>query len=242
MLIQSIFDASGNTPGYVFGTLEVEGTLSLQPSAARQAVLTSSQLTIAPGGLLEGLGIVDGPIENDGTVLSNGGNTTLILNGVVTGNGVLEIDAGSSSPKSGTYIRTLDLEAAASGKVRFQNDYGTLILGDPKEFTGTIAPVGVDDQIILKDIALDSITGYSYSGTKKRGVLTLRKAHGKTIKLAFVGDFTKASFTLAAGPQALSSDPPSLLITTTPGLLKPRSMTPARQAGPSRTATMPPLR
>jgi len=58
------------------------------------------------------------------------------------------------------------------------------------------------------------VTSYSYSGNGAAGTLVVHTA-GSDIDLSFLGSFVTGNFTLSAGPQNLSSDPPSLRITNT---------------------------
>jgi hypothetical protein len=115
--------------------------------------------------------------------------------------------------------------------VVFDGGWGTLILDDPRDFTGTItlsggttvnnmslAPEasgqqGRGDQIVLNGIDYSTVTGWSYSGDRTHGTLEIDLNDGSHVDLNLVGDFSAQVFTFAAGPRPLSSDPPSLLIT-----------------------------
>ena len=198
-------DTSGfNTQAasYAFGPLNVAGKLDLS-----YAELTSSQLTVAPGGVLEGDGSssVGSPVDNEGVVVAAQG--VLALNGDVTGSGHLEVGYNSS----------LELGGATSETVIFTSPYadspGTLQLDHPSTFSGSLTPTGHGDRIVLSDLSANAITSYAYSGDASGGTLTLQEQGGGSLAFTFNGNFTTSSFHLSAGPQVLSSDPPSLLIT-----------------------------
>jgi hypothetical protein len=209
----------------IWTDLTIDGSLIVSDNAT----LNATQLTINAGGTIKGIGTIGGPILNNGTIVtgpSEPNNTTpLLLTGPVTGSGTIEIGpayvtflaghpAYSSNP--------VELGAAASSKVVFDDGHGTLRLDDPAEFTGTITPTATGDQIILGGISIDSVTGYSYSGDSNGGTLAIHTTAGET-DLHFLGNFATNDFTLAAGPQHLSSDPATLLITniaSEPGKLK----------------------
>lgn len=197
------------------GALTVDGSLSLS-----QVTLNSTQLTIDPGGGISAFGSkVGAPVVDDGGIWVQAGDSgvaVLDLTGPTTGTGALYIGAGTppnpGPPASALVIATLDLGGPVSTLVEFGNNIGVLQLDAPTAFTGAIEPGGAGDQIILSGISFSSVTSYSYSATPTGGTLTIIDG-GAPVSLKFVGDYTAGSFTLSAGPQALSSSPPSLLIT-----------------------------
>jgi hypothetical protein len=108
-----------------------------------ETLTNSGALTIASGGTLEGSGLVNGPVENDGQIIANGG--TLVLNGAVTGTGVAQIDNNATLELKGSF--------AAGGTVSFAGTGpGTLILDDPADFQGTIANIQSGDTIDLANV------------------------------------------------------------------------------------------
>jgi hypothetical protein len=205
---------------YNWSALTDQGLLTLYG-----ATLNAPQLTVT--GTLSGAGIIDASITNTGTIVA-GYSEQLIgpsvsdyleIIGAVTGNGTLELAPPAGSQQGGPFTHldpTLELNGAASGTVDFLDPQGTLILDDPAGFTGTIEPTS-GGKIVVPGDSYSSVTGYSYSGNLNSGMLTVQLAGGSTISLNFTGNFTTADFALSAGPQALSSSPPSLLITVTPG-------------------------
>lgn len=198
---------------YTFGPLNVSGNLALTQGGH----IASSQLVVGSGGMITGAGFVDSAVANDGVIKPTEYGQTLVLNGAITGRGILEITAGFVSmglpPYPSTASYTLEINAPASQNVVFDNNIGILRLDKPLAFTGAIATSGAGDRIVLANVSATAITGISYAGDATGGTLTLQKADG-SIPIKFAGhSYTTSSFTLSAGPQTLSSDPPSLVIT-----------------------------
>ena len=205
---------------YHFQQLAVEGALTLEAPGR----LTVDQLVVSAGGHLQGDGTIASPVENDGLIVAGDftqpaymQSSHLLLNGAITGDGHLEISGGKLAEHrfEPGYTATLEINGATSQNVIFDNGVGTLLLDQPSAFKGAIATAGSGDNIILSGLSLQSITSFSYVGDAAGGILTLEQAGGPT-SLHFLGNYNLSSFTLAAGPQPLSSDPPSLLITATP--------------------------
>jgi hypothetical protein len=205
---------------YHFQQLTVEGALTLQETGR----LTADQLVVAAGGHLQGDGTIGSAVDNDGVITAGDFShsasmisTHLLLNGAITGDGYLEISAGKVPQHKFDfgYAATLEINGPTSQNVIFDNGVGTLVLDQPSAFKGAIATVGAGDNIILSGLSLQSVTNASYSGDVSGGTLTLQQTGGTTT-LHFLGNYSLSSFTFAAGPQALSSDPPSLLITAAP--------------------------
>ena len=198
---------------YTFGPLNVAGDLALGGTGSHFA---SSQLVVSSGGMITGVGYLDSPVANDGVIEPMGYGSTLVLNGAVTGHGILEISAGSTTigQRGAIYTdsHTIEINAPVSENVMFDNNIGTLQLDRPATFTGAIAPSGAGDRIILEGVSTSAVTGTSYVGDTSGGTLTLQEANG-SVAIKFVGHFAASSFTLSAGPQNLSSDPPSVVIT-----------------------------
>ena len=188
------------------------------------ADLFASQLTIGPSGQVSGTGSITGSILNSGIIFA-GSQTqwqlfppdTLVIDGAITGGGTIKIAPHVPKGVFGDFeSATLELKGAVSlsQKIAFSDGTGTLILDNPASFSGVIAPAGSGDAIVLAGIALNSVTGYSYSGDASGGTLTVQQS-GTAIALHFLGHFSTPSFHLAAGPGALSSSPPSLVISVT---------------------------
>jgi hypothetical protein len=68
------------------------------------------------------------------------------------------------------------------------------------------------DIIILDGLSLSGLKSYSYVGNSTGGVLSLHEPSGTT-NLNIIGDFNAGSFNFSAGPQFLTTSPPSLEIT-----------------------------
>jgi hypothetical protein len=212
---------------YDWSDLTVDGsvTLSVDGRSAFPTKLTSTHLTIDPHGVVSGIGTLSAPILNAGTIVAGSPalspvvsppfSNVLDITGPVSGSGLLKIlpALNTSSGRFTSFLpATLELGAAASSDVVFLDNRGILILDNPSAFSGKIAPTGSGDQIVLRGISFSSVTGYSYSGDTDSGALKIQFASGE-IDLNFSGYFATGSFTLKAGPQSLSSDPPSLLVT-----------------------------
>jgi hypothetical protein len=210
----------GHQP-YNWSNLTVDGSLTVST-----ATLNTTGLTVDSGGKVFGIGVIGGPIVNNGMIVAGSiddvlvnnevkDNDALSISGTITGSGTIEIAQArvvTSSTGIATYVPvSLELAGAVSSNVVFGDGRGTLKLDDYAEFTGKIRPVATGDTIILKGVAYSSVTGYAYSGDSHQGTLAIQTA-GDEIDLQFLGNFDTASFQLIAGPQPLSSDPASLQI------------------------------
>ncbi len=222
--------------------LTVAGSLAL----GNDASFSAAQLVVVGSGTVGGNGTISGPIIDDGTITANTLDlpfafAVLDLKGAVSGTGTLVVgpapgistQAYDGSPDAQSGDVKLELDGPVSVDVSFADSSGVLILGDPRDFTGTIttatpqftntghvpsglvAPSFVDNVIQLTGFSLASVTSESYTGTATGGVLRI-VAGGVTDRLSFVGNFDTASFALSAGPQAVSSASPSLDITVAP--------------------------
>jgi hypothetical protein len=175
---------------------------------------------MAAGSTITGNGTIAGPVLNSTTIESMLSGP-LVLQGPISGTGLLEVGPGSVykgyfTTGSGTVkSSTLELGGPTAQNVTFADNTGILLLDDPQSFTGTIAAQLLGpyhDTITLAGISYASVTGESYTGTAAGGTLTITEG-ATTQTLNFTGDYTVANFILSAGPQALSSYPPSLNIT-----------------------------
>jgi hypothetical protein len=206
---------------YNWSNLTIDGSLTVST-----ATLNTTGLTVDSGGKVFGIGVIGGPIVNNGMIVAGSiddvlvnnevkDNDALLISGTITGSGTIEIAQARGVTDSGgivTYVPvSLELAGAVSSNVVFGDGRGTLKLDDYAEFTGKIRPAATGDAIILKGVAYSSVTGYAYSGDSHQGTLAIQTAGGE-IDLQFLGNFDTASFHLKAGPQPLSSDPASLQI------------------------------
>jgi hypothetical protein len=202
---------------FTWSNLTVDGSVTLF-----NPTLNATDLTVDAGGHITGTGVLGGPILNNGTIIAEQlegfqTNEGLLLAGPVSGSGTIEIAPAVVTILAGhsTYHSApLEIAAAASSNVIFDDGHGTVTFDDVAEFAGKIKPAAAGDQIVLRGTSFDSVTGYSYSGDSHGGTLAIQTTGGE-IDLQFLGNFTAANFSLAAGPQHLSSDPASLLITNT---------------------------
>jgi len=201
---------------YDWGALQIDGVLEL----LNNTTLTADQLTIGTTGQIKGGGKILAPVFNSGQIvaLSYPGGVPLDIEGPVTGPGTFIIDAGQAwFPSAPNRFSILELSTPISQDVVFSNNMGTLIIDDPASFTGTIAPslirtLSTGNVIILNGLSFAGLQGHSYEGDSTAGVLSLHYASGTT-NLNIVGDFNAGSFNFAAGPQFLTTSPPSLQIT-----------------------------
>ena len=214
----------------------IEGVLVLSSGGSFSARRT----TISAAGNISGVGTLSGPLVDNGIVSSLGtvfsNFSTLLVTGEVSGSGALVIAPAvvitstlyeSSIPDYIVTPNVLELQSADSVGVTFQSGAGELVLDDPQGFSGTITPsppeftgestnYTLDYNIVqLTGISLASVTSTSYSGNTDGGVLTISEG-SVSQTLNFAGDLDTQSFALSAGPQLLSSSPPSLDISITP--------------------------
>ena len=225
-----------------------DGTLILSYIRSSQLTLNAPQLIVGSNATVSGVGTIAAPINNSGIITAGfmpsgfvipasgaPANNLLEIDGPVTGTGTLVIGAPYKTAGTNGYtFAALQLDGPASENVIFPSFFqpgGTLILDDPSGFTGSIAP-GTGGTILVPGVSYSSVTGYSYSGDSAGGTLTVQESGG-TITLNFSGDLDTADFTLSAGPQPLSTSPPSLAINFNPSPPPtfPSSPNPAPPAG-----------
>lgn len=194
-----------------FGALNVAGMLEIDSTQ-----LTSTQLSIASGGTLDSFGTsaINSPVANSGVIIAS--DEKLTLNGDVTGAGHLEVAANGTLVLNDTTSQTVVFDASLGG--RFSSP-AVLQINTPSNFTGSLTPSGVGDKIVIPNVSASSIASYSYAGSTTGGTLTLQEQNGGALALNFNGNFTTSDFHVSAGPQNLSIDPPSLLITV--GVARP---------------------
>lgn len=220
-------------PGtYNFADLDVGGTLSMAPSQLSGVATTnlSGDVSVLAGGTIHGNGVIAAPLVNNGVVEADThyfSGKSLVLDGAVSGQGILAIAPGNYFGSFGT-LEVAEMQingAVGEGQdVVFGNNMGRLTLADVYNFHGTLAPStegyifsGAGDVVVLQNVSLQSITGVNYLGDGSGGTLTLTQGSG-SIALKFDGQFTTSSFTLSAGDRTLSSDPESVRITIEAGV------------------------
>jgi len=169
------------------GTLTVGATGEVTLGGA-DAVLRATTFEIHSGGLISGAGTLSGllggnntvqlaSIDNDGSIVANGGD--LLLYGSVGGTGELSIGADA----------TLTLQAAVEAGQTLVFGLNTqAVLNDPGAFHGTITGFGSDD--VLK---LASTTGTS--ATWSDGVLTVETLSG-ALRFNLAGSYATDGFTV----------------------------------------------
>jgi hypothetical protein len=226
----------GEGENYVSGPLTDFGSLILTAGGE----ISPTELTVEPGGTLSGSGTVAGSIDNEGTIEASYLNSLfpdvsedLVIDGNISGPGHLVI-GGTSYAYFGIHFAAgeIELDGATAQDVVFDGGVGTLQLDQPTSFTGTISvpfvlppipsrvsytipPTPASFALILEGVSYPSVVSYAYSGDSAGGTLTVVTS-GATYQYSFQGDFQTSDFSLRAGPQALSTLPPSLEITVTP--------------------------
>jgi hypothetical protein len=219
-------------PLTVYGVVQLEGgTLSTPGLTIEQGG------TVVVSGTVGVSGTVTGPVTNDG-ILAVSGGSTVTLNGQIGGTGSIAILSASPLPPTIENIfepvesdGTVEIATTSPFErtVSFAGWSGELIIDNPNLFSGLVsgfkgtggleelgfgrmAPLEVSDTILLKGLSLGAITGVTYNDSTAGGTLTLQES-GTAIALDFLGDYTLNNFVLTAGPQALSTSPPSVAIT-----------------------------
>jgi hypothetical protein len=169
------------------GSLAVDTTGHVSLSGSH-ATLRASEFDVAVGGTVSGAGTLSGlrggndtvklaSIDNDGSIMADGGN--LLLYGTVTGTGVLLVSSDS----------TLTLQAAVGQEqiVAFSPN-AHVVLNDPTAFEGTIAGFGKGDVLELASIDATSATFANHA-------LTLDTATGPLV-LNFAENYSANAFTV----------------------------------------------
>lgn len=139
--------ASSASAGVLIGAIgsEYTGFGSIVVDAGAHWNLAAAS-TLASGATLDDLGnlTIGGAFVNDGLVMTD--PSTLLIAGTVTGTGTIDVGPSSAVTLAG---------AVATGQsVAFEDRTGTLVIGSPGQFAGTIDNFAAGDQIDL--IGLDS--------------------------------------------------------------------------------------
>jgi hypothetical protein len=193
--------------------LTVNGAVDLNDAAQ----LNAASLTIGAQGVITVAGrtesiTANGGIVNNGTILVSTidgqypASSDLVINGAVSGSGTIEIAGESYLAREGG-IATLELNGAVSQSVAFLGQTGTLILDQPQAFSGSLSFSGGADTVQLDGVSLSAITNLAYGGN----VLSFQEG-GASYALHISGSHTLADFSLTSGPQALTTSPPSIIL------------------------------
>ena len=158
------------------GTIIAIGTHALVIDTGPNAVTNAGTLEATGSGGL----ILNSDIVNSGLIWANGGNIT--INGTVAGSGSAMISGAAA----------LELGAASSANVSFGADAaGTLILGDPSGFTGTISGLSSTDHIDLANISSGIASLYSITYSLSTDITTLVITDGtNTDTINLLGNYT----------------------------------------------------
>jgi hypothetical protein len=150
-------------------------------------VIDTGANAISNLGLIENKGkggtLVVSAVRNSGTLLA-AGSGTLILQGLVTGTGVGQVNGGR-----------LFVQQAFKENVAFTGTTGVLELGDSVAYTGQVSGFSKTSKTSfdLADIGFHDIHQASYAGTASGGVLTVTDGT-RTAHINLVGDYTSLFF------------------------------------------------
>ena len=178
--------------------ITVDATSSLEIGSRGTAV--AGTLTIDPGQTLAGAGSIAAAIQNDGTVIAQGG--TLTLAGGSGGGAALQ-GAGRYEVAAGA---TLALATAATGAVAFTGPGATLILstqaaggGTRIAATGRISGYDPSDIIAISSVNLP-ISAVTWSAAT--GSLSFASGATQLGSIALAGDYTGYAFQVTPNGQS----------------------------------------
>jgi len=229
---------------WVDGALQAAASVTLGAGASLTmdgGGLTASQILIGSGDTLRGSGTINGAVVDNGVIYA-GAHTgpyypaneipeSLVLNGDVSGSGMLEIGGGVSSVGSHAYSRgygTITLNGASANPVLFEGGFGSLRLGAPSSYTGVISAENVAAfniyytvtaafEIDLAGVSYASLTGFSYAAIANGGTLTVQTSSG-AYALKFAAGFQASDFTFGgAGDLAITVTPKPIISGTVTG-------------------------
>jgi len=123
------------------------------------AVLSASSLAIETNGIVKGSGTIDADVTNDGTLLGNGGSSTVLtVTGTTTNNGIVRMVAQTEFSHLGEFNNAglLDLIMSPSAPPGQLVGAGTVVTGD------TLPPLSitVGPQV---DLQFTAYPGHRYS-------------------------------------------------------------------------------
>jgi T5SS/PEP-CTERM-associated repeat protein len=129
------------------GTLDVSQGGSVTVGSATPDA-SQGTVDVEANGSIDGSGTITGDVADDGTITAAGG--TLVINGDVTGNGFIEIGDGATVEIDGSVGSgvTIDYESGA----------GSLVLGSPSDFDGTIGDAQYGDTITLNGVDASEVS------------------------------------------------------------------------------------
>jgi hypothetical protein len=155
-------------------------------------------------------------LTNDGTIDSNGINSSLMGLSNLTNNGTIEVKSGSLTLGSTNGIAgtgTLKIDAgttleiasgASSGQtVTFTDTTGKLILDDPSHFSGQIAGITGSGDVLdiagfnaANDTVVATTTGNYNSATNTTSLVVTDDTTNATVTLKLTGDLSGSSWTV----------------------------------------------
>ncbi len=186
-------------------TLINSGSITLAGSSGNLAELVVNGLAKTTGALTIGAG-AELDVTGSHVFAQAGGSTTvtgsLVASAIDANAGMLDFKSALTSGDGGGALNigsagTLEFDKAvdATHRVKFAAAGGTLALGDPGGFKGTVSSFAVSDAI---DLLGKGITSLAYSGSSASGILTVDGSGGAIAHLSFDGDYTRSSFTFGS--------------------------------------------
>ena len=174
-------------------TVDATGFLSL----AAATTDNSGMLEATGGGTLQ----IEGSVTNSGTVEADGGTIDVFSTATISGDAVVAAGGG-----------LVDFAGSAATNVSFSGS-GTLQVGQPLSFTGTISSFGTGDAIDLPGVAFQSgeYAVWTQTSTTNGGSGTLQLFNGPTPEGTFnlAGSYSQSSFALttdfATGTEIVAS-------------------------------------
>ena len=153
------------------------------------------ELVVDPGGIVNGAGIIEGPVANSGAILAG------LPADPVPGAGVARWTFRARSVVPGRSRSTRPRHSSWPARIQttFLSPMAQALcnLTTPPPFTGRSRSAGWVHQIILEGVSYASVTGYAYAGSAAGGALTIYAA-GTAYTLSLAGDYDSSSFALSA--------------------------------------------
>jgi hypothetical protein len=162
------------------GGAAAPGMLNLQAG-----MVTAAEIDINAG-IVQGFATIAGPVVNNGTLIALGG--TMVLEGSLTGTGVVEFDIDSQQGTVNPIGATLSVNSVSAGQSIVMNGHDTLLINTPSAFAGTIA-ASVGDQIVLGGV---TATGAALNN----GTLVVSNGTQTVASLALSGSYAGDHVTL----------------------------------------------
>src|SRR6185437_15485194 len=188
-----------------FGTVSVDDTGTIEIGGTGGAV--AGALTVDAGATVQGSGIIDGAVVDNGTIAPAGPSGFFEVVGDLTGNGSIEVADQSTLYLGGTTITPAIGFIGANGTVEFTS--AGLPSGTPLTISSVISGFADGDAIKLDGIASDQAVWAATGGGL--GTLTISNAGATVLTLTLAGDYTGQTF--YAVPRASSASVGTEIVT-----------------------------